>query len=338
MSQAKLERIAHEETARFLDENFAPLDLSGCPSLVKPPSEDSQLPDSRFAPLDDRGIGLGAAALKRGIEELVNDPDVQLQVARETGNPELLEDYQDRQAEQAAREFMRRNPTYYRCPENWNAMVTTLAYNALGWAEDEASTDEAEHELIQRGYFTVENLTAAFKALSRAGALQVRPDQPRSLTQHQLRAIALQAGSGDVDGAISKYLLLRAPEDAAEAFLSAPTLVDALDEIADPSLANIVREAVWYCWEQGRPNYSPSPERRKFMREYIAGRIPTARLLDEAWAACQTDEKDVTRANVLQQVEEEAQASALDLESLDDSEVDRLYHSTLKKIATDSHR
>src|SRR5215469_8903124 len=181
MSKATLERIAREETARFLDENFAPLDLSGCVSLLKPPSEESQLPDSRFAPLDDRGTGLGASALRRGIEELVIDPDVQLRVARETGDPELLESYQNQQAEQAAREFVRRNPAYYRCPENWERIVRTLAFNALGWSEDEESTDEAEHELIQRGFWTDDNLTAAFKALTRAGALQVRPDQARNL-------------------------------------------------------------------------------------------------------------------------------------------------------------
>ena len=44
---------------------------------------------------------------------------------------------------------------------------------------------------------------------------------------------------------------------------------------------------------------------------------------------------DVMRANILQQVEAETQE--LDLEVLDDSEVDRLYHGTLKKIAADSH-
>src|SRR5262249_37699996 len=136
------------------------------------------------------------------------------QVARETGDAKLLEEYQEQRAEEAARDFMRRNPAYHRCAENWNAMVATLAYNALGWAEDEATTDEAEHELIRRGFWTVENLTAAFKALIRARVLQVRPDQARNLTEHERRAIALQAGSGDVDGAISKYLLLRAPEDA----------------------------------------------------------------------------------------------------------------------------
>ena len=166
----------------------------------------------------------------------------------------------------------------------------------------------------------------------------MRTDQPRNLTEHERRAIALQAGSGDVDGAISKYLLLRAPEDASEAFLNAPTISDALTEIADPSLANIVREAFWFCWEQGRPGYSPTQGRRRFMHDYIAGRIPTARLLDEGWAACQAEEKNVMRASVLGQIDHETEPNAPDLESLDDTEVERLYRETRRKIASDSRR
>lgn len=105
--------FAREEANRFIDDNFGQLDLSGCPSLLTPPSEESQLPDASFAPLDDRGTGLGSAALKESIEQLASDPEVQAQMARETGNPELLEAYQERQAEQASPEFMRRNPAYY---------------------------------------------------------------------------------------------------------------------------------------------------------------------------------------------------------------------------------
>lgn len=316
---------------------FGQLDLSGCPSLLVPPSEESQLPDPRFAQLDDRGTGLGAAALKLSIEQLATDPEVQEQVAMETGNPELLESYLDHKAERVAREFMRRNPTYHRCPENWERLIKTIAFNTLGWAEDEADEDEAHEELVRRGLWTLENLNAALNALSRAGALLARSDQPQNLNEQQRRAIALQAASGDVDGAISRYLLLRAPEDSRDALLNAPTLADALDEIADPALGKIVNEAVWFCWEQGRPNYSPTAERRKFMREYSAGRIPTARLLDEAWAACQVEEKDVFRTGLLSQVSEAEQA-APDLESLTDGEVDRLYHSTLRKVAADSRQ
>ena len=215
--------------------------------------------------------------------------------------------------------------------------MQTIAYNPLGWTEDESDVEEAQDELVRRGLWSLESLNAAFNALSRAGVLLVRPDQPRNLTEQQRRALALQAGSGDVDGAISRYLLMRAPEDIADVLLNAPTLSDALDEIADPALAKIVSEAVWYCWEQGRPNYSPTPDRRRFMREYIAGRIPTARLLDEAWMSCQAEERDALHAGVLGQVTGDAEQSGVpDLEVLDDGEVDRLYHGTLRKIAKDS--
>jgi len=74
------------------------------------------------------------------------------------------------------------------------------------------------------------------------------------------------------------------------------------------------------------------------MQSYIAERIPTARLLDEAWAACQVEEKNVLRAGVLQQVETGVEPATPDLESLDDQEVDLLYHGTLRKIAADSRR
>ena len=74
------------------------------------------------------------------------------------------------------------------------------------------------------------------------------------------------------------------------------------------------------------------------MQDYIAGRIPTARLLDEAWAACQGEEKNAMRTSVLSQVETHAEPTAIDLESLDDAEVEHLYRGTLRKVAADSRR
>jgi hypothetical protein len=334
---ATLQRLAQEETRRFIDESFGQLDLSGCISLLTPPSEDAQLPDERFAPLDDRGLGLGSSALKRAVEDLANDPEVQEQVARETGNPELLKEWQYTKAEQVARDFMRQNPSYFRCQENWETLVHTLALNALGWHEDMATTEEAQEELIKRGCWIVENLASAFKALFRQGVLEVKPGRPRTITERERRAIALQASSGDIEGAIARYLLRRAPEEKADAFMDAPTTIDALDEVADPELARVVSEAVWYCWTNGRPNYSPTPERRKFMQEYVAGRIPTARLLDEAWAACQAAERDTLRSGLLQQVSEPDDTQhAPNLDGLSDEAIDSLYHRTLRKVAEDS--
>lgn len=143
---------------------------------------------------------------------------------------------------------------------------------------------------------------------------------------------------GDVEGAVTRYLSLRLPQDAAEMWGYAPTMQDALDEISDPEFASVAREAVWFCWENGRPNYSPSRERRRFMQSYVAGRIPTARLLDEAWAACQATEKDALRDSVMQGLggTEETRSSVPDLDGLSDEEIETLYHRTLKQVATDT--
>ena len=61
-------------------------------------------------------------------------------------------------------------------------------------------------------------------------------------------------------------------------------LEEMLDGIADPDLQNIVAESVWSCWEQGRPNYSPTT------------------LLDEAWKAYLLAGRAAIRSGILNQI------------------------------------
>jgi hypothetical protein len=69
--------------------------------------------------------------------------------------------------------------------------------------------------------------------------------------------------------------------------------------------------------------YSPTRARRQFIQEYIAGRIPTARLLDEAWSACQVAEKDALRSALFGQVTPQAELEQrTDLDSLSDTEIE----------------
>jgi len=56
------------------------------------------------------------------------------------------------------------------------------------------------------------------------------------------------------------------------------------------------------------------------------------------WVACQAEEKNVMRASVLSQIDDETETRTPDLESLDDAEVERLYRETRRKIASDSRR
>lgn len=329
------QQVAEMEAQKFLDSNFGQLDLSGCPTCLTQPSEEADLPDPRFAPLDNRGAGLGAAALKSDIEKMVYDPEVQVQIARETGNAGLLADIQMQQAEEIAREFRRLNPSYYRSPENWETLVRCLAYNFLSWEPDEGTTQEAQDELIKRGYWTLDNLTAAFQELSREGSFEGDPTEPRRLTEHQRRSIALQASTGDVEGAISRYLRERLPEPAAAQLVETFGLEDMYDQLAEPEYKSILEEAVWFCWQYARTNYAPTQERRRFMQGYIAGRIPTAKLLDEAWRTCQEAERDALRTGVLSQVSN-GDDSVPDLDGMSDEEINFLYRQTARKLRTPS--
>jgi hypothetical protein len=84
----------------------------------------------------------------------------------------------------------------------------------------------------------------------------------------------------------------------------------------------------------------PTPERRRYLREYVAGRIPNARLLDEAWKACQIEERDALRSGLLSSfhLEQPATPSDGDLNELSDDAVRDLYQRTRRQIARDSTR
>lgn len=329
-----------EQEAAFLDSQFGQVDYSCCISLLKPPPEEDQLPDPRFAPLDDRGRGLGSGALRRGIEELANDLEVQERIASETGDPEIIGRIQDAKADSVTREFQRNNPTFLRTPENWDLIVQTLAYNAFGWNEDEATASEARRELMRAGFWTVENLTSVYEALDRSGELEAKPGLPRQLTEHQKRMVAMEATTGNVELAICRYLQFRLPEEIADEVIDLFSTEEVMDRLADPELKEIVAEAVYFCWEHSRCEYCPTAERRNALRMYVGNRIPTVRLLDAAWAAVQRTETDAARTSLLGRIRE-PDAEGIrrpDLESLSDDELESLYYQTRRKMAVDRGR
>ena len=287
ISPKQLEQIAaaaEGEVNRWSDDRFGGVDIPGHQAgrdfLARSVGGD-ETTDPRFSPLDDRG---SAYSIKTAVEQLARDPEIREQIARETGNADELEKLDEEQAEAAVWEFRRRNPGYHKSEANWERMVQRMCAKFLGWPDaDEIEVDDGYAELVRRGLWTVDNLTTAFKALWQAGSLEVSPDAPRLLTERDKRAIALQSASGDVEGGVARYLQLRLPRQVSEMWVYSTSLQEALDGVADPQYKDIVSEAVWFTWEAGRANYSPTPERRKFMQAYVAGRIPTARMLDEAW-------------------------------------------------------
>lgn len=324
-----------EMESQFLDSQFAPLDLSGCVSHLQPPPENAELPDPRFAPLDDRGMGLGSKGLKAEIQKMLADREVQTELAK-LGDADALDALQQDEAERVAVTFRQKHPSYFVCDENYQALVQWLAVKHLAW--EDAPPAEAQQELIERGLFTLDNLNAAYKALARSGSLETDPLAPRPLSEHQKRSIALQASGSGFDDAVARYLRLRLPEDVACLLAETFDLEEIYDRIADPEYKAVIEEAAWWCWQQARADFAPTKERLSFMRSYLAGRIPTAPLLDAAWAACQRDEQDQIRSAVWRQTSEPEQVGEPDLDRLSDEEIGALYHRTQRHIAQEAKR
>src|SRR5437867_2513645 len=131
MSLTPAERL--EQEAAWVDPAFASLDLSAYPSLAPAPPETSR-DDGKFA-RDWRDTALSASSAE--LRRFVNDPDIEAltRVGEETGEPGLLRDVRDRHGERTAVEFKARCPDYLPTDQNFEAMVATLAYNALNTAE-----------------------------------------------------------------------------------------------------------------------------------------------------------------------------------------------------------
>ena len=143
------------------------------------------------------------------------------------------------------------------------------------------------------------------------------------------------SANGDVISGIFEYVKGRISEEAAVEV--AFTLEDPLAFTTDPKMRPILEEACLFCWEAYRKDYSPSPDRRRFLREYCAGRFITVALLDAAWEECKRVERDDMRSVLLNPVrnenEQTLEGSSASLDRPDDAGIANLYHKTLKEYA-----
>jgi hypothetical protein len=163
----------------------------GSPDLNHPPAEEKvELQDRYgFNRVDESGL----SGINQVKELLANLPrDVVKEIAKETENPELLSELAHERAEDVAHEFRRCNPSYLKCDANWRSIVETLAHNLL--REDDLEAEEVQEVLIANAHWNLQNLTAAFKALDRVGALEYPANHARPLKKAQrLRSAQLAA-------------------------------------------------------------------------------------------------------------------------------------------------
>jgi len=323
---AEQQRSIIAKESQWVDDSFGQLDLSAFPALNELPPE--QVHDNRFAK-DWRDTALSSSA--NALRNFVTDPDSETlqRIGEETGNPEYLREVRDRKAEAVAQQFKAQCPGYLMTDDNFEMMVETLSFNALKPADQEKSIREQVEILTDAGYWTVGKLTATFRALEREGLLDVPLGTARELSTAERLRVSRLAQSGRADQAIGEYL--KYALDGEE-----PTL----DIVNDPAYSDLCADAVYYVFSQITLDYIPTAEREAYMNRHVAGRPVTLALLQSAWTSCQANEASYTRQEILNQVpREEAQPhSPGALDSLSDSEVDRLYHGSLRAYADSFHR
>jgi hypothetical protein len=103
------DQLIAEESARFIDQAFGQLDLSGSPDWRKPL-------DDKFEQCDRSGLNNVTLTGTNQLKALVENPDIETleRLAEETQDPKLIERIQDDQELREAKAFMHATPSYHR--------------------------------------------------------------------------------------------------------------------------------------------------------------------------------------------------------------------------------
>jgi hypothetical protein len=322
LSEQDQQRIIEQESAWIDSDSFGGLDLSQFPSLAPPPPPDSH--DDRFARTwEDSGLSRDATALR----QFVSNPDTDAldRAGRETGDLNFRAEVRDRQGELIAEAFKRANPGYMPTEANYRAITATLVHNALGPSRQDLELGDQVSALIEGGFWTVDNLTACYHALTQEGLLEVELGEPRNLNKRERLRVARLAQAGRSDEAIGEFL--RCSLDGEE-----PTM----ELVNDPSYRTLCNDAVLSVFENGQLDYVGTPARQKFLLRYAGNRPLTLALLQQAWRACQANEAKHERGELLEQFQrprETEPPTAKQLDELSDEAVDNLFHSSLRAYA-----
>jgi hypothetical protein len=299
----------------WLDDGFGQLDLSGFPSLNPLPAEPRD--DSRFArSWQDTDFSRSAGALRSFVSS--PDADALERVGNETGNQNFLADVRDQRAERIVLEFKFRNPAYLPTDENFRSMVTTLAFNALPPSEQGGDPRDLVDVLADRGHWTVENLQRVYDALNREGLLEVESGTARNLTEREKLRVSRMAQRGQLDAALGEFL--RCALDGEE---------PDLEMLNDPRYTGACNAAVFFVFSATQLDYQPTPEREAYMLRYAGARPLTIPLLQQAWRSCLQHERRADRSELIASFEP-TQPTPKDIDALEDNDVDRLYHDSLR--------
>jgi hypothetical protein len=300
----------------WYDPKNTQLDLSGFPSLQIEDSEDASFSDSRFSQMN-LSSGMKMPELKKFISKPLDDETVS-ELAKV--NPDLAEEWNDRLAEKVSIEFANSNPNYFKCEENFDTLVSTLAFSA------NLPDDSTENDLLQAGVWTVENLHNAFEQLTIEGKLKTKLFTQRELSNPELSSLQVDVASGNWQSALMGYLSLRL--GMYQHWLESIEPWQQTAEISKPENRQLLFDATYFIFESLTTDYSPDQSFVDFGVRYIGGRLPTVALWSAAWNKYQSDNKHSYLFGGNKSVSEQVDT---DFEGMSDDQIDNLKRETIKE-------
>ncbi|HXX18701.1 MAG TPA: hypothetical protein VEJ46_04815 [Candidatus Acidoferrum sp.] len=152
-----------------------------------------------------------------------------------------------------------------------------------------------------------------------------RASDIRDLTEAEKLEVIRYSQLGMTQEAIGRYVYFA---------INKREIDSAFEILDDPRYRPLCDAAVWFVWTHAKNDYAPTPEREEFIKRFVAERPLTLALLDSAWTACQSAERDAAgslKAFIPPNEPEPTQHEiARGLEDLPDDEVRSLLGQTLR--------
>ncbi|GEM_PF-4841192 len=272
---------AHSENSRFhLEPSGAVCDCGNPASHYTEPERFYQSEQGAMVRLEP-GEERPASLEDERTERLCRMPQSEVDNLSADARAELTE-FRNAVLEERAQAFRAARPKYYDIDENMQALLGRLGDEHLGYCLDDP--EEMMDLLLNRGAWTVENLCFAFDALSNEGKMTPRPGDSRRLDADELRTLSAYCAGCQTDAEFERVL-------DNYIYLATGNGRGWRAAALDSRYSKVLEQAIFFCFENSQPDYSPTPERRRFLKKYLASRFPSIRLLRAAWIACQKAEE-----------------------------------------------
>lgn len=329
--QAELDKIAAEinnNTDLWYKNDVGGVDVSGISverqkelGIYRQPKEERDaFPDLVYRPISWKPA------------EIENDTELQNELARQ--DPKFRKQLNDARMEEVTIGFTTANPDYLSTKRNFSRMIKALEQE-LELPAKIFDEDEIMDKAYEAGKWTVEHLTSVFRALKKAGRLDVPPGEPKNLTQSELLSVLSDIRLGDTEAAISHYISFAMADDTA--YYSDPRTF--LQQ--HPAL---VARAVWYVWANTHPEISQD-ELNEFKKSMARHALPTVAMLEKSWHLRKESEylnlsaaQRTALAPSSPQIEEPRELSQKELEALSDEEIEELRIKAMKEYRRNRYK